>query len=294
MKDTKSMVNTQPVDRWSAFISGNVILANLDNTSSNTGDADYTTGAVTTGLDYRLDDHFTVGGLFDYSHTSVNLDGNGSKATVDAYTPGIYASYVDKGWYANGMVTYGFNSDTEDRRITVPGLQGDNHGASDGGQLTSNLTGGYEFQRGNFKFGPLATLQYVHLTVGSFQEDGPTSLSIDRQDADSTRSLLGFQARYSAPVNTPCGLMTLTPHVQASWQHEYMDNSDGITSSFNNTGGGSFVVQGQKPERDSAFLDLGLDAQVSNNATVFVDYQTQAGQEHFLGQSVQAGVRIGF
>jgi len=296
MKDTQALVNTQPVDRWSAFISGNVVLANLDNTSSTIGDADYTTGSVMAGVDYRLTDHVTVGALFNYAHTSANLDGNGSKATVDSYSPGIYASYVDKkGWYGNAMLMYGFNNNTDDRNITIPGIQGVNHGASGGGQVTSNMTGGYEFQRGHFKFGPVASLQYVHLTVGSFQEQGPTSLSIDRQEADSLRTQLGFEVRYSAESRTPFGLMTFTPHFQASWQHEYMDNSDGISSQFNGgAGGGSFIVQGQQPERDSAFLDLGLDAQVAKNVTLFVDYQTQAGQNDFFAQSAQGGVKIGF
>jgi hypothetical protein len=49
---------------------------------------------------------------------------NDSKATVDSYAPGVYASYVDKGWYGNAMLMYGFNSNTEDRQITIPGLQG--------------------------------------------------------------------------------------------------------------------------------------------------------------------------
>jgi uncharacterized protein with beta-barrel porin domain len=294
-KEIKPMVNTQPSDRWSSFISGSVILANLDNTMSNLGDANYTTGSILAGADYRLDDHTTVGALFDYTHTRADLSGNGSKATVDSYAPGVYGSYVNKGWYANGMATYGFNNDTEDRNVTIPGISGTNHGSSSGGQVTSNLTGGYEFQRGNFKFGPVASLQYVHLTVGSFQEDGPSSLSIDRQDDDSLRTQLGGEVRYSAKVPTCYGTLDLTPHLQVSWQHEYMDNSDGITSQFNSgAGGGSFVVQGQKPERDAAFLDLGVDAQVSDNVTFFVDYQNQAGQAHFSAQSAQGGVRIGF
>jgi uncharacterized protein YhjY with autotransporter beta-barrel domain len=294
-KDTKAAVNTQPLDRWSAFISGSVILANLDNTTSTIGDSSYTTGSVLAGVDYRLDDHFTVGALFNYAHTGADLDGNGSKATVDSYAPGIYGSYVDKGWYCNAMLVYGFNNNTEDRQVNIPGLMGDNHGAADGGQVTSNLTGGYEFQRGPFKFGPLASLQYVHLTVGSFQEQGPTSLSIDRQEADSLRTQLGFEARYNAQVSTCYGPLELTPHFQASWQHENLDNSDGISSQFNaGAGGGSFVVQGQHPERDSAFLDLGVDAEVAKNVTVFVDYQTQVGQQNYFAQSAEGGVRIGF
>jgi uncharacterized protein with beta-barrel porin domain len=290
MKDTKSMVNTQPVDRWSAFISGSVVLANLDNTTSNIGDADYTTGSILAGVDYRLTDHLTVGAAFNYAHTGASLDGNGSKATVDSYAPGIYASYVNKGWYGNALLMYGFNNNTDDRQVTIPGIQGDNHGASDGGQVTSNLTGGYEFQKGSFKFGPVASVQYVHLSIDSMQEDGPTALTINSQDEDSFRSQLGVEGRFNANV----GAISLTPHVSASWQHEYLDDSRGINAQFTGAGGGSFVTQTDSPDRDAAFLDVGLDATVAKNVTLFVDYETQVGQQNYFAQSAEGGVKIGF
>jgi outer membrane autotransporter protein len=293
-KEMKPAVNTQPVDRWSTFISGSVILASLDNTFSNTGDAGYTTGSVMAGADYRLDDHFTAGVLFDYSHTGADLDGNSSRATVDSYLPGVYGSYVNGPWYANALAAYGFNRDKETRNVDIPGIAGGDHAAADGGQVSTNLTGGYECQSGPFKFGPVATLQYVHLHVDSFNESGPSALTVGSQDDDSLRTELGFEGRYSAACATCYGPMTFTPHVQASWQHEYLDNSDGITAAFNGAGGGSFVVQGGQPERDSAFFEAGLDAGITSNITLFVDYQAQAGQADFFAQSAQGGLRIGF
>jgi outer membrane autotransporter protein len=53
-------------------------------------------------------------------------------------------------------------------------------------------------------------------------------------------------------------------------------------------------VQGGQPERDSAFFDAGLDAGITSNITLFVDYQAQAGQADFFAQSAQGGLRIGF
>jgi outer membrane autotransporter protein len=289
-KDMKSaQVNTQPVDRWSTFIAGNVILADLSN-NLNVPDSNYTTGNVSAGLDYRLDDHFTVGALFAYAHTDADLDARSSSATVDSYSPGIYASYVDGPWYGNFLGAYTRNSYTEDRDIDITGLNGDNHGGTSGNQGSANLTGGYEFQKGAFKFGPVATLQYVHLSIDSIQEQGPTALDLKSQDQDSLRSLLGFEGRFNANV----GPVSLTPHVSVSWQHEYLDNSAGITSQFDGAGGGSFSTQTDSPDRDSAFVDVGLDATVSKNVTVFVDYEAQAGQSNFFAQSAQGGVRIGF
>jgi outer membrane autotransporter protein len=240
-------------------------------------------------LDYRRDDHFTVGALVDYSHTDLDRDHIGSTGTVDTYSPGIYASYVDGPWYGNALVTYGYNTYTEDRNISIGTLNGTNHGASDGSQYTGSLTGGYEFRSGDFKYGPIAGVQYVHLDINSFTEQGPTALNVDSESADSFRSQLGFEARYI----THCGSLWLTPHASVTWQHEFLDDSSGITSQFNQIGTGSFTVQTTTPDRDSSVIDLGLNADVCENVTLFTDYQAEVGGD-FTAQSVQAGVKIGF
>ena len=196
-KEMAPLVSTKPVDPWSTFISGSVILANLDNTFSNTGDADYTTGSVMAGADYRFDEHFTAGVLFDYSHTGADLDGNSSRATVDTYMPGVYGSYVNGPWYANGLFAYGFNRNKETRNVDIPGIAGGDSAAADGGQVTTDLTGGYEFKSGAFKYGPVAMLQYVHLHVDSFNESGATALTVGSEGDDSLRTQLGVEGRYS-------------------------------------------------------------------------------------------------
>jgi outer membrane autotransporter protein len=84
------------------------------------------------------------------------------------------------------------------------------------------------------------------------------------------------------------------PHFSASWQHEYLNQSRGITSQFNEIGAGSFVVNTPNVSSNSALMDLGLDGQINNALTAFVDYGVQAGQSNYFGQSVQAGFKIGF
>jgi len=117
MKEVKSApTNEMSADQWSTFVAGDVILADLSH-NEDLAHQDYTTGSVTLGADYRLDAHFTVGGLFAYGHTDADLDHIGSKTTDDSYSPGVYASYVDGGWYGNGLFSYGYNSYTSDRNI---------------------------------------------------------------------------------------------------------------------------------------------------------------------------------
>ena len=90
-----------------------------------------------------------------------------------------------------------------------------------------------------------------------------------------------------------CGV-SFTPHLDATWQHEFMDQSRGITSQFSGAGLGSFSVRTDNPSRDSALVDAGIDAEINRTVTLFADYTVQAGQANYFGQSVQAGVKIGF
>jgi len=280
-------------DPWSTFISGNVILADLSH-DQDLAHQDYTTGTVTMGADYQIDKNFTIGALFGYAHTSADLDHIGSTAQVDSYCPGVYASYADGGWYANSLFSYGYNSYTEARNIQIGSLTGTNNGNPDGSQYVGDLTGGYNFRRGTWEFGPTTSVQYVHLDINSFDETGPTALNVQSQTDDSLRSLLGMGARYNTLIHSCYGPFYVTPHFSAAWQHEYMDDSRGITSQFNQIGAGSFTVQTSAPERDSALLDLGLDAQLEKEIGLFVDYGTQVGQDHYYAQSITAGIKIDF
>jgi outer membrane autotransporter protein len=277
--------------RWSAFINGNVILADVDS-NPDVSHSSYTTGGVTMGADYRLNREWTVGALFGYTHTDASLDEEGSAATIDTYSPGIYAAYADRGWYANGLFNYGYNSYSENRNIYFPGVNRTAHGTPQGNQYSGDLDGGYEFHLGSWTIGPSAGLNYVHLDINSFSETGAgaAGLNIQQQTGDSLRSRLGFDTRW----NTKFMSVAFTYHLSAHWQHEFMANSTGITSSLEIPETTSFLVQGTNPDRDSVLLDAGVDAQVLDSLDLFLDYQADAGQSNFFGQSIQAGVKVGF
>ncbi|HEY0256059.1 MAG TPA: autotransporter outer membrane beta-barrel domain-containing protein, partial [Candidatus Methylacidiphilales bacterium] len=270
MNDKKDMREFTPEDanRWSAFISGNVILADVSS-DPDVAHTNYTTSGVTAGADFRLGKTWAVGGLFGYGHTDADLDNSGSHTRVDSYSPGIYATYADHGWYANGLFAYNYNSYNERRAIEFDGTTA--NGSPDGNQFDGNLDGGYEFHRGPWTYGPTAALQFVHLDINRFTETGAgaADLAINDQNADSLRSRLGGEVRYQ----TTWGKGTATPHLSASWQHEFLDNSSGITSQFDGQGVGSFVVNTSSPDRDSAMIDAGLDTQWNSFLTLFLDYQ---------------------
>jgi outer membrane autotransporter protein len=293
-KDLKLVSSSEPQNPWSTFLAGSVILAGLSH-DQDLAYQNYTTSSVLAGADYRIDSNWTVGALLSYGHTDADLDHLGSTTTVDSYSPGVYASYVDPaGWYGNGTFAYDYNSYTEDRNIRIGALSGTNQGAPQGNQFVGNLTGGYEFTEGKWKVGPTAEAQFVNLGVNSFAESGPTALNVQAQNVDSFRTQLGFEARYAGHAQGWFGNWNLTPHFSATWQHAYLDEAGAITSDFNQLGTGSFSVQTTHTERDSAFVDVGLDAELEKSLTLFLDYETQAGEDNYYAQSIQGGLKIGF
>jgi outer membrane autotransporter protein len=295
MKDAKTMSCCGPeqANPWNFFVSGNVVLAqDFSDPGSSLAHTDATTAGVQLGVDYTVSKNFLVGAMFGYGHTDADLDDIGSTASVDTYSPGVYASYADNGWYANALASYGFSDYTQDRNIAIGGFSGTAHSSPSGDQIVGDLDGGYDFHHKGWTFGPTFGMQYVHMTVDGYDESGSpdADLTVNRDETDSLRSRLGGRASYALQYQG----VVFTPHLDASWQHEFMDQGRGITNQFDALGVGSFVVRTATPSRDSALVDLGLDAQVNNALTVFADYMVQAGQENYFGQSVQAGVKINF
>jgi autotransporter-associated beta strand protein len=290
--DTKRMVPQLSLNKWNAFIDGGADFGDLDSNIDG-NHSSYTSGRVRIGADYLVSPNFRFGALFGYSHSDVDLDNEGSSATVDTYTPGIFATYADKnGFYANALVTGGLNEYDTDRKIIIPGVDRTARGSASGEQYGGDIDGGYEFHKGAWTFGPSAGLTYLHLGIDDFNETGAgaANLSVNDQSSESLRSRLGGTLRYQGRI----GSIILTPHLNAYWQHEFLDGQTYITSQFEGLPGGTFTVQTPEGDNDTALLGLGLDAQITDNVTLFLDYQTEAGGSTFFGQSGTGGVKVAF
>jgi len=277
---------------WNVFIQGDIILGN-DFSNFDLEDEHATTSSFTLGSDYQFSKNFLAGLFFNYSHTDANLDSYGSSATVDTYSPGIYASYAKDGWYGNALASYGHNAYTEQRNINIEGTYIEApQGAPEGDQEVVDTDGGYDFQDNTWTYGPTVGFQYVHLNVDSFTEYGGCSsdLAVDNEAADSFRSRLGGHVIYHCQT----GGVVITPFLDASWQHEFLDDSRGITSSFDELGDGQFTVYTQDTGRESALVATGVNFDIDNTETVFVNYQTQITPNYYFGQSVIAGLKVAF
>ncbi len=281
--------------RLSEFIGGDVILADLNQNQSATNapssKASYTAGDVTAGVSFRMNSHLAAGVLFDYNHTHAKTDSNGSTTDVDSYSPGLFATYFDHGFYANGLFSFGYNNYSNTRDISILGENASSHPT--GQQYVGDVDFGYDFHPSrNWIVGPTLGVTYTHLDIDSFTETGApgADLAVQDQSADSLRSRLGGHVIFQ----TNTGDVLLQPNLTAMWQHEYLDNGSGITSSFNDFSSSPFTIETAAPSRDSALVGIGMTATLSNSMALYLNYLADVGASNYFAQSVVGGFKARF
>jgi uncharacterized protein YhjY with autotransporter beta-barrel domain len=280
---------------FSEFISGDAVLADLNQNQSTSNapssKASYTAEDAAAGVSFRMNSHLAAGVLFDYNHTDAKTDGNGSKTHVDSYEPGLFATYFDHGFYANGLFSFGYNNYSNTRDISFMGDTATSHPT--GQQYIGDLDFGYDFHPDkNWVVGPTLGVTYTHLDIDSFSESGApgADLTVDDQSADSLRSRLGGHVVFQ----TNTGDVLLQPNLTAMWQHEYLDNGSGITSSFNDFSANPFTIQTAAPSRDSALIGVGLTATLNNSMALYFNYLADVGASNYFAQSVVGGFKARF
>ena len=293
------MANQHPsgpeTPNFSGFIGGDVVLADLNEDQSATNaprtKASYTAGDAIAGVSFRMTSHLAAGVLFDYNHTDAKTDAYGSKTHVDTYSPGFFATYFDHGFYANGLFSFGYNNYSNSRDIGLASETATSHPS--GQQYVGDLDLGYDFHPDkSWVVGPTLGVTYTHLDIDSFSEAGApgTDLTVGSQSADSVRSRLGGHVLFQ----TNTGDVLLQPNISLMWQHEYLDNGSGITSSFNDFAANSFTIQTAAPSRDSALITCGLTATLSNSMALYLNYLADVGAGDYVAQSVIGGFKARF
>jgi fibronectin-binding autotransporter adhesin len=275
------------------FISGDVILADLNQNSAGNSEpkAHYTAGNATAGISFRMSSNLAAGVLFDYNHTDAKTDSVGSHVRVDSYSPGLFATFFEKGFYANGLFTFGFNHYSDNRNIDFAGLTANS--SPDGQQYVGNLDFGYDFHPDpHWSIGPTLGIEYTHLDVDSFHETGAgdADLTVNSQSADSLRGRIGGRVAYQARS----GSILFQPNFTAAFQREFLDDSFDLTSQLDLPGTPAFTTQGSNPGRNSALIGVGLTATLDNSMSMYLNYLAEIGGEDYFVQSVEGGFKASF
>ncbi|RUU23626.1 autotransporter outer membrane beta-barrel domain-containing protein [Mesorhizobium sp. M7A.T.Ca.TU.009.01.3.2] len=242
---------------------------------------DRSTGGLLAGAD-TLVGGWRVGLLGGYSHSSFDADDRNSSGKSDSYHLGLYGG---TNWSAIAFRTgaaYSWSSLSTKRSVAFNGFTDGLSADYDAGtaQIFGELA--YRADAGQFKLEPFANLAHVSVHTDDFTEDGgDAALTSAGSNNDASFTTLGLRGSSDFAF----GGMNATVRGMLGWRHAFGDVTP--TSSFAFAGGDHFTIAGVPIARDSAVVEVGLDFNMSANATLGLSYTGQFG-----GGTVDQGAKV--
>ncbi|KGR96197.1 autotransporter domain-containing protein [Burkholderia sp. ABCPW 111] len=225
------------------------------------------------GADVALNDRWRAGAAAGLTHSSLDNDLN-SSASLNSYYVALYGGAQYGAWGVRGGAVYTWYRIDTDRSPAFAAFRDHDSAGYDAnsGQVFGEV--GYAIPVGRFALEPFAGLAYVSLHTDGYQESGgAAALKGDADTSNVAFSTLGVRAA------TELGVLakgTLSARAMAGWRHAFGSARPTSTLAFA-AGGSSFQVAGVPIARDSAVLELGIDASVTKNLTLGVSYSGQYG-----------------
>lgn len=240
------------------------------------------TGGTAIGWDWPLaqDWRFGLGG--GYAYSAVDSDGVGNAETdVHSIQGTAYASTTQDPWYVDMAFSFVWNLYDASRDIAISSINRQATADYDGQQYVTYIGGGYVNKVDAWEITPLASLQWTHLEVDSYTEDGAGSLNLNvsAQDYDVLQSGLGLKLAY--PMTVDAG--ALTPSISGKWLYDFIGDAVQTSSTF--TGGGAaFTTNGFDPAQHSFDIGAELKLVTHGDWTLVANYDLEL-KEDFTGHS---------
>lgn len=251
--------SARPVNPWSvwgaayggtAAVSGNVVVGSQDLSARVWG--------VASGADYQVSPDTLAGFAFAGGGTSFSLANGLGNGSGDLFQAGAFARHNFGPAFVSAALAYGWHDITTNRTVALAGidlLQGRFRADA----LSGRFEAGYRFVTPFAGFTPYAAAQAISFRLPAYSEQtlagtGVFALNYAAQTTTDTRSELGVRSDKSFAVRDA----VLTLRGRAAWAHDY--NPDrAVTALFQALPGASFVVNGARPDADSALVSAGAE-----------------------------------
>ena len=285
-KDGKNFLAPTMDNKWGVWVQGNGIFSKTTATNM-LPNYRSENGGFFVGVDYAWNEGFTTGVFTGYQGT-YNKYANGSSSSINSALFGGYATYKKGGFYSDAIITGGYNGYIAKRSIEFSTVNRTARSNPNGGQLTTYLDAGYDWNAKGFTFGPLASLQYTYAGVAPFTESGADSLDlrVQQQNANSLRTNLGGRIAYTWNLTDKIAII---PEVRAFWQHEFLQNSTDIGASLDGGNGPGFDYATTVPDRDSIFAAAGVSAVFNKNFSGYIYYNSNFARSDYMSQMISTG-----
>ncbi|AKJ43447.1 autotransporter outer membrane beta-barrel domain-containing protein [Pragia fontium] len=218
-----------------------------------------------------------VGVFTSYSNSDVKFD-NGGNGEIRSYGGGAYLTYLDISGFYIDSVLKGNHLSNEIRTQMSSGNTGT--GSYSQNAITASLESGFNIPLyQTYAVEPYAKVQYSNIGSANYTLSNGMSAHID--NADSVQGELGtlFSTQFSS------GQMVVKPYAKLAVAREFIKSNkvDINDIGFNNNFSGNVGKYG-----------LGLDAAITNHASVYAEVDYQNGNKVETPVRVDAGFRIRF
>jgi autotransporter-associated beta strand protein len=287
-------------NRWGMFLDANGIFANANSANMLPG-YQSESGGVTTGLTYKWNKNVSTGLYAGYQGTYNKSGANGSGLGVgstlidNAVRFGLFGTYGEVnskgeplGFYANALAGGAYNNYQAARIIDYPGMNRTANSSPGAGELDTMLAGGYDVKKGNFTFGPTASLQYTYLGANGVNETGAQSLDFNSAGWNSASMLssVGAHAAYTWYARKLQGHeITVVPQINLNWQHEFMQNPYAINGNLGGTTP-NFSNWSAAPLRDTLYTGVGFTVEFAKKWNTSFFYNAAAGNQNLQSQNI--------
>ncbi|MHA6196222.1 autotransporter outer membrane beta-barrel domain-containing protein [Pseudomonas wadenswilerensis] len=244
--------------------------------------------------DYRLNEMASVGASLSFERSRDTLD-HGGRVEGDTWQVGVFGLLNDGGpaWLA-GELSAGHTRFDTHRSVFIQANGGpvllDQRLGGDTSALFwgTRVDGGYDFEFGGLKTGPVAGLDYVHYRIDDFSEDEDlrTALGFEKQDYDALEASLGWRLHGLFALG---GGMAVKPYASVRWVRELADGRlDDIA--LTSRADGRVRVAGLG-EADKSFgrAQLGAQLMVTEQLGVFAEANSRFAHD----EGNQAGYSLG-
>ena len=181
----------------------------------------------TAGLEYSVNRNLIVG--FAANATATRADINtGASVDVDALQAAVYASYATRYWFADALAAYGKHDlDLARTGANINDVIRGNTGAS---AVALAARGGYLFDFGRLRAGPIAGLTYIHSKVDGYTEQGDPQLTLNVSSLSVDALTGSVGVRFLAPFQS--GSRFFVPYLNVTLEHNFGDSTQALSASL--------------------------------------------------------------
>ena len=212
----KPLAPLPEVGKWAIYADG-YFASGSQADSVNASGFKYTTGGGGIGGEFRPNLNTLYGLAFNYSQPNATLNNGSGTIKLDTYQFAGYASTSYRNWFADAVLSGGFNN----FHVVRPGVVDQITGSPDGTVFAFGAKAGYLFDVAPaLQVGPIAGLTYARVHIDAYSEAGDFVLiqKVQSQDLDGLTGRAGVQFRYSTFWNG----RVVMPYLNVTAEHDFL------------------------------------------------------------------------